>query len=351
MNTAVQYIVAILGFSLIIIVHELGHFLIAKASKIHVEEFFIGMGPKILKFKSKSGTLWGLSAIPVGGYNKISGMTEDEPIPEGKEKQAYYKKPLFIRFFVIIAGSFMNIIFAFIMLIVFFSSGIYQPVNKVDFVEANSPASFYNIQIGDEILYVNEIKINGWEDFSENVKKFPKENVEFTINRNGEELKINAVLGEKEGQGYLGISPKAEKIFLKPKEVIKESSIFYGNITVTYFKLFKQLFTGEIPFSQARPVSPIGVVSIFQQSAAMGIQNFILLVSLVSLILGFSNLIPILPLDGGHVVVMLIEAVRRRKLSKKAIMIYNNIGIAIFVLLIITGLFFDIFKPINISNM
>lgn len=351
MNTVFQYILAILGFSIIIIVHEFGHFIFAKINKIFVEEFFVGMGPKILKFKAKSGTLWGLSAIPVGGYNKISGMDRDEKVPEDKKDQVYYKKPFWVKFSVIFGGALMNVVFAVILIIIFFSMGIYSPANTIDFIEKNSPAQTYGLNINDKILYLNDTQIKNWDDFSINVKKYPDKDVIFKVLRDGEELSIKVKLGAKEGSGYLGISPKLEKVKLGFGGVIKETFKLVGNFTATYFKLLGMLFAGKLPFTEARPVSPIGLVAIFQQSAALGFQNFIMLVGLVSLILGFSNLIPLLPLDGGHIVIIIIEAIRKKPVSKKAFQIYSSIGLVIFIALFAIGFVFDIIKPINISNM
>ena len=351
MNIALQYILAIVGFSLIIIVHEFGHFIFAKINKIFVEEFFVGMGPKILKFKSKSGTLWGLAAIPVGGFNKIAGMDREEKVPEERKDQVYYNKPFWVKFSVIFGGALMNVVFAVLLIIIFFSMGTYSPANKIDFIEKYSPAEEYGLKINDEILYLNNTQITSWDDFSVNVKKYPGKSVSFTILREGKELKIDVKLGVKEGSGYLGISPKVEKIKMGFGGIIKETFKLTGDFVVSYFKLLGMLVTGQLSFAEARPVSPIGVVTIFQQSAAMGFQNYIMLVALVSLILGFSNLIPILPVDGGHIVINIIESIRKRPVSRRAVQIYSNIGLFIFISLFVVGFIFDIVKPININNM
>lgn len=351
MSIALQYIYALLAFSLIIIVHEFGHFIFAKVNKVHVEEFFIGMGPKLLKFKSRSGTLWGLSAIPVGGYNKISGMNREEEVPEGKEDKVFYKKSYWSKLSIIIGGAFFNVLFAFLLIFIFFSMGIYSATNKVDYVQEDSPAYTFGIKQYDEIIKIKDVEINNWEEFSENIKKYPGEKIALTIIRDNRQLEIEVVLGEKEGEGYLGISPAVEKQIPGFFQALKESFIFIGDFFVSFFKLLGMLFTGQLGFEQARPVSPIGLVSIFQQSASMGSQYFIMIIALVSLLLGFSNIIPLLPLDGGHIVVLTIEAVRRKPISKKAVQIYNSIGIVIFISLFLVGIVFDILKPINIMNM
>jgi regulator of sigma E protease len=351
MGMALQYIYALLAFSLIIIVHELGHFILAKINKVHVEEFFVGIGPKLLKFKSKSGTLWGLSAIPVGGYNKISGMNREEEIPAGREDKVFYKKPYWSKISIIVGGAFFNILFAFLLIFIFFSMGMYSATNKVDFIKEGSPAYVSGIQVYDEVIKIKDTEIRNWEEFSENIKKYPGENVSLQIIRDNELIEIKVMLGEKEGEGYLGISPSVEKQIPGFFKAIKESFKFIGDFFISYFKLLGMLFTGQLGFEQARPVSPIGLVSIFQQSASIGSQYFIMIIALVSLLLGFSNIIPLLPLDGGHIVVLTIEAIRRKPLSRKAVNIYNSIGIVIFISLFLVGIVFDILKPINIMNM
>lgn len=351
MNIAIQYILAILAFSIIIVVHEFGHFIFAKINGIFVEEFFIGMGPKILKFKTKSGTQWGLAAIPLGGYNKIIGMDRDEEVPLDKKDKVFYSKPFWVKFLVLNGGAFFNILFALILIIVFFNMGVFVPTNQVDYIENGSPAQIYGIQKGDKIVSINNIQINTWDDFSENVKKFPDKEVTFKIIRDGKEINIQVVLDNKDGIGYLGVSPTVEKQKMGFRKTLIESFRFLQDFIVSYFKLLGMLFTGGLSLEEARPVSPIGVVAIMQQSASMGLQFFVMMIALISLLLGFTNVIPLLPLDGGHIIVAISEAIIKRPLSKKAIQIYNSIGIVIFIALFLIGFMFDIFKPIDITNM
>ncbi|MEE8324316.1 MAG: M50 family metallopeptidase, partial [Candidatus Humimicrobiaceae bacterium] len=134
-------------------------------------------------------------------------------------------------------------------------------------------------------------------------------------------------------------------------QVLKESFVMTWDIITTYVKLFGKLFTGQIPFDQARPVSPIGVVSIFQQSISMGMQNFILFLALVSILIGFGNLLPILPLDGGNIVLLIVETIRKKPVPQKLLEVTNSIGIFLMVALLITGFVFDIISPFNLNNM
>ncbi|GAH82532.1 unnamed protein product, partial [marine sediment metagenome] len=148
-------------------------------------------------------------------------------------------------------------------------------------------------------------------------------------------MKLEVRLDNKEGQGYLGIGPRYIEEKLGFFKIVKESFRMTGNISVTYVKLFGMLFSGKIPFREARPVSPIGIVSIFQQSVSMGMQNFIFFVALVSILMGFGMLIPILPLDGGNIVLIIIEAIRRKAVPRKVLEIFNSIGIFILVSILI----------------
>lgn len=350
-NDILQYIYALLAFSFIIIIHEFGHFLFARISKVHVEEFFIGIGPKLLKFRAKSGTLWGLSAIPVGGYNKISGMNRDEAVPAGKEDRLFYKKPYWIKILIIIGGAFFNILFAFLLIFIFFNMGMEVGTNKIEYIQENSPAYIYGLKQYDEIIKINNTVINNWEELSENIKKFPNQKVQIIINRSNQHKEIEIVLEEKNGEGYLGISPITERQFPGVLKSLKETIKFIRDFIISYFKLLGMLFIGKLSFEQARPVSPIGLVSVFKQSASMGLQYFIMIIALVSLLLGFSNLIPLLPLDGGHILVLTIEAIRKRPLNKKAIQIYNATGMVIFISLFLIAIGFDIFRPFNFTGM
>jgi len=347
-----QYVLAIIGFSIIILVHEFGHFITARLSKMHVLEFFIGFGPKVLKFQSKkSGTMYGLSAVPIGGYNKILGFDRNENVSEALKDKVFYNKPFYKKFFVISGGGIFNIIFTVILIMVYLSMGIYAPTNVIDFIQPDSPAELYGFNQGDEVVGLNDHKIANWEDFSKFTKSYPGKEVTYTVIRDGKELKIEAELNNVNNEGFLGVGPRLVKVKMNFFQVVKESFIMTGTISATYIKLFGMLLAGKIPFAEARPTSPIGIISIFQQSAAMGFQNFVLFVALVSLLLAFGNFLPILPVDGGHLVIIIIEALRKKPVSRKALEVYNTIGIVLVVSILLIGFVFDIISPFKLPSM
>jgi regulator of sigma E protease len=347
-----QYILAIVGFSLIILVHEFGHFIFAKLGKIHVTEFFIGFGPKIIKTKPVPGkTQFGISAIPLGGYNKILGFDRSEPVPEELKNKVFYNKSFIKKFLVIGGGGLFNVIFAYILIAIFLSLGVFSPTNTINYIEPGSPAEAYGLQIGDEIVEIENNSIKTWESFSDTVKNYPDKNTNFKIERNGNIIELNIRLSSSEGKGYLGISPLMVKQKLGFWKIIGESGKMIWDFSVTYVKLFGKLITGKIPFEYARPTSPIGVISIFQQSAAIGLQNFILFVAMVSVLLAYGNFLPILPVDGGHLVIIIIEAIRKKPVSRKAVNIYSTLGMVFVISLLIVGFIFDIISPFNIQQM
>jgi len=346
-----QYILAIIGLSLIVIVHEFGHYSFARIGGIHVEEFFIGFGPKLFKFKDRRGTTYGISAIPVGGYNKLLGMDRNESVPPDMKDKSYHNKPFYKKLLVVIGGVGFNVIFAVILIGIFLSMGVFVPTTTIDFIQPEAPADISGFKIGDKVIALNDQKIESWDDFSAMTKKYPGKEVTYTVIRNGEEIKLEVKLNNVEGQGYLGISPGSVEEKLGFLEIVKESFKMTWDISITYVKLFGMLFSGKIPLSEARPVSPIGLVSLFQQFASISMQDFLFFVALVSILMGFGNLIPILPLDGGNIVLIIIEAIRRKPVPRKVLEIINSIGIFILVSILIVGFVFDIINPFNITNM
>jgi len=346
-----QYLLAILGLSLIIIVHEFGHFIFARAGRMYIHEFFIGFGPRLFKYKSKAGTVYGLKAIPVGGYVKVMGMDRNEIIPEDKEGMSYQGKPFYKKFFTIFGGAGFNVIFAIILIGIFLSMGTYEPGTTIDYIQPETPAEISGLQIGDKVIAIDGEKIGTWDEFAALTQSRPGEEVVYSIIRDGREIEVTPVLDTVEGAGYLGISPEYVRIYMSFPQVLKESFVMTWDIITTYVKLFGKLFTGQIPFDQARPVSPIGVVSIFQQSISMGMQNFILFLALVSILIGFGNLLPILPLDGGNIVLLIVETIRKKPVPQKLLEVTNSIGIFLMVALLITGFVFDIISPFNLNNM
>jgi regulator of sigma E protease len=350
-TTILQYILAVAGLSLIVFIHELGHFSMAKLGRIHVEEFFIGFGPKLFKFRDRKGTEYGVSIIPLGGYNKILGMDRNESIPPDLKDKAFHNKPFYKKFLVAAGGIIFNIVFAVLLIIIFLSMGVMAPTTTIDYIQPDAPAGTGGFEIGDRVVALEGQSVESWDDFSTLTKKYPGEEVTYTVIRGDSEIELKVKLDNVDGQGYLGIGPGYIEEKLGFAGTIKESLIITWDISVTYVKLFGMLFSGEIPLREARPVSPVGIVNIMQQTASLGIQNFIFFTALVSLLLGYGNMIPILPLDGGNIIFIIIESIRKKPVPRKLIEVANSVGLFILVSLLIIAFILDIIKPFDIMNL
>ncbi len=264
---------------------------------------------------------------------------------------SFHNKTFFRKILVIIGGAGSNTVFAVILIWIFLSMGVMAPTNTIETVIPETPADISGFKSGDRVVSLDGEKIESWDDFVRLNTSHPGEEVTYSIIRNGEEIDIPVELEDVEGEGFLGVSPGYIVERMGFGEIITEGFKMTWEIGTTYVKLFGMLFSGQLSFAEARPVSPVGIISIFQQSVAMGFQNFLLFIALVSIIVGFGNLIPLLPLDGGNVILTIVEGIRKRPIPIRVFEIINSIGIFIMISILIVGFVFDIINPFRISNM
>jgi len=344
-----SYLKAIIAFSLIIIVHEFGHFIAGKLSKIEVLEAALGLGPKLFKTKIKD-TIYAICCIPVGGYVKFLGQDPLENIPLEKRGVAFRYKSIKKRFLTVIAGPLFNYITAILLLAIAINMGIYFGTTKIEDVLANTPAQEAKFMAGDEIIRINGEEVETWDDITEIISEHPGEKLEFQVKRDGMITILYPRLTKKEGSGFLGIATVVEKRrvpFLKALVMGAESTIM---TSYHFLVAIPMLIIGKIPLEYARPISPIGVVKLIAQTdITYGIQSFLQLLGMMSVIIAIGNLIPILPLDGGHILFMIIEKVIGKKVNPKVIIAVSNIGTLILIVIFLFAFYLDIFSPIDIS--
>lgn len=298
-------IAAILLFGVIVFIHELGHFLLAKKAGIRIHEFAVGMGPKLYS-KQKGETLYSIRLLPLGGYCAMEG--EDG---ESTDPRSFGQKSILQRASVLFAGPFFNIVLAVILLIpVFMYMG--APSTTLGQIIPDSPASAVGLEVNDKIVNINGHEINSWEDVVSNLHSSEGKEVQITVDRDGE-LKVFDVTPEKNAEGnyVIGIAYKPERSFFgsigsaftTTVEMTKQMIIFVG-----------QLFTGSVPGGVENAVTgPVGVISIVSDQASKGIFNLMYIGSVISLNLGILNLLPIPALDGGRLVMLAIEGIRGGK--------------------------------------
>lgn len=324
-------VIFLLGF--LVFIHEGGHFLAARAFKVKVEEFSIGFGTKILKKQGKD-TLYTIGCIPFGGYVKMTGETE-----RSEEEGAFNKAKIWHRIIIVAAGAIVNIVFA---IILFFFLSLFSGYNISTTVSEILPESKENIseiEVGDKILEINNKKIRLKSDITKALQDSNGSTVKVLLERNNEEIEVEVKPTEySEGVYILGIqvalidSNWNQKIYYAFWETID----FIESIGES----LKLLFTGNIKMEQM--TGPIGISEIVVKSS--GIYNFIYLLCLVSLSLGVTNLLPIPALDGGRIVLLIIEGIRGKALKEEIELGIQSMGFLLLILLSLYVSYKDILR-------
>ncbi len=337
--------ILILGF--IVFVHEFGHFTWAKLTGVYVYEFSIGMGPKLLSKKGKE-TEYCLRAIPIGGFCSLAGedVSDDDlkKIPKNKRLQ---DKNCFQRFLIMFFGAGNNFISA--ILILFFMALIWGGNTmdaKISSVEKDYPAYQAGIRKGDLVKEINGKKISTTDDISLYlVVADPKKETTFVVSRDGKDYTYKVkpkVVKEDDKTTYVyGIGLKTEK-----------TKGFVNAITYTFKKtasMFKQmgvtvayLFTGGIKLSQLS--GPVGIYSVVGEQSKAGIASVLYLVAFLSINVGFINLLPLPAFDGGHILFIIIEAIKGSPVNPELEAKIHTVGLILLLLLMVIVTFNDILR-------
>ncbi|MFQ8601503.1 MAG: RIP metalloprotease RseP [Anaerovoracaceae bacterium] len=327
-------IYAIIIFCILIFVHELGHFIVAKACGVKVNEFSIGMGPAFFK-RQKGETLYALRIFPIGGFCAMEGEDEDSD-----DERAFNNKPAWQRACVLAAGAFMNLLTAVVLLIIIaFWSG--QPTTTVDKVLEDSPAYTAGIEQGDKIVSINGKDVNEWNDVIEIIGPSKDDKAEISVLRDGTEVNITSqlVYDEEAGRNKVGISPTSEhNLGASIVTGVKNT----GNMTVMMYDILKKLITGEV---SAKELSgPVGIVYAVNDSAKAGIIYVVYLSALLSLNLAVMNLLPFPALDGGRLLFLLIRKITGRRVTDEMEGRIHFIGIMLLMLLMVYVTWNDIVR-------
>lgn len=334
----ITLISSLLVFLLVVMLHEFGHFSIAKLSGIKVNEFSIGMGPKIYQ-KQKGETFYSLRALPVGGYVAMEGEEENSHDP-----RAFNNVSIVKRMAVVLAGAFMNFVLAFIAFTLIFSIVGYG-TSEIEKVISNSPADKAGIQSGDLIIKINENNVKDIYDINSIISKNQKEEMDFQINREGNILNVKMKPEYSvENQMYLiGITSKLDHSILKSISLGANRTLEMSKLIL---KSIKMMFSGS--FKMEYLSGPVGVVQLIGSESSKGFLNFLQILGLISVNLGVFNLLPIPALDGGKFLFLLIEALRGKPIDEKIEQGLSLIGISLlFSLMIYVTIFNDIGRLFN----
>ncbi len=349
MNFLITLLILFIILSVIIIVHEFGHFIAAKKGGVYIDEFSLGMGPQLLKYKpKKSETTYSLRAFPIGGF--VSMAEKEDPSNKAiKKNQVLENKSFGRKLLVLINGILFN---CFLAIFLFFVSGLLygRPVSEpvINKVVEGMAAEKAGLESGDKILEVNGVKINTWDDFllEASAKKLKDEYIFKVEKSNGDIKEYNLVpeVQEVEGQEVkvFGIQSSGTTYYKGFKNaVIYAFEGFYTNFK-TIFKILGNLFTGEVPVKSLS--GPVGIYSLVDSVKSQGINTLLYLTAYLSINVAIINLIPIPVFDGGRVLILLIEKITKRKSSENLEAILNYVGFALMILLMLYVTFNDIIR-------
>lgn len=377
------FIVAIL---VVVMIHESGHFLVAKLFGFKAPQFFVGFGPTLWSFK-RGETEYGVKAIPAGGFVKIVGMNPYEEVPPQDQPRSYPNKPRWQRALLLVAGSATHWVIAFVVLFVTALTLGFptdQLSTNVAVVETQTPAGQAGFEPGDRIAGAEGVAFDSWPEIRRFIQNHPGEQVDFRVERDEEMVEVTATIGkaifskngelvvsEQDGElrsprsgeevlGFLGVSPELVYESYSVTGAVAEAGQLTWTVTVDSVKaipkVFVPVFNGELwgalSGEEERTVDgPIGVVGagrIAGESVQTG--NYLRLIGLIvgfTIIVGILNLLPLPPLDGGHLAVVAYEAITGRTVDIRKLIPVAAAVISFFVLLFLAVLYLDIARPLE----
>ncbi|NIR48653.1 RIP metalloprotease RseP [candidate division KSB1 bacterium] len=351
--TSIISFIFVLG--LLIFVHEFGHFITAKMVGIRVERFSLGFPPRMIG-KKIGETDYCISWLPLGGYVKMAGMVDETMNTDIRgEPWEFQSKPIWQRVIVISAGSFMNILTAVVIyaMLVYFV-GMVQGTEgtKVGEVLEGRPAEAIGLQQGDVITAVDGQPVSTWQELTEIIHSKPGTEIQIKWQRNGQTITktVTPELQEEREIGLIGIAPELVYQKFGLIESFKYGVVNSYQTIAQILKALKLIVTGEIEFKEAIG-GPITIFQLTGESAKRGIDTLLMFTAFISLNLGFFNLLPFPVLDGGHLVFLAIEGIRRKPLSVKTKVVIQQIGMAFLLALMIFVIFNDIRRWDQLKNL
>jgi regulator of sigma E protease len=343
------FITFLIVLSILVFIHELGHFTVARLLGVKVYVFSIGFGKKLIT-KQWKGTQWTFSLIPLGGYVKMKGQEDLNPALANNDSDSYNTKTPFQRILILLAGPAANFLLAFVVYILIGLLGNNHLSPTIGKVVENSPAAIAGLKVNDEILKINETEIKTWDDLSTIIKNSDGV-LKLYIKRDN---KLRAIIikpkisdsqnmfKEKIQKKMIGIAPapKIVTIYYSPLEAISFGYDKTLEASKMIFLGVQKLIQGIVPSSEIGGVISIGtIISDASQSSFVALLT---IMALVSVNLGVLNLLPIPALDGGHIMFNLYEMITRRKPSDSVLVYMTVVGWVLLLSLMALGMYNDI---------
>ncbi len=342
----------------LIIGHELGHYWVARWFGVGAEAFSIGFGKEIAGWTDKRGTRWKIGLLPLGGYVKFIGDSDatsttdhSAQLSPDQRRQSFHLRPPWQRILIVLAGPVTNFIIAILIFAAFFAvAGMPRTANLVSEVKAGSAAQAAGIKPGDRIIGMADRTIASFEDLTDFVQLRPAEKIDVSVERAGRTLVLSATLDAVEqsnrfGQhfriGQLGVLGSRHVAVPVPAiRLIPEAVAATVKTTRSMADGLWQIVSGRRSVKDLG--GPLRMAQIAGQQASLGLYEFVLLIAIFSINLGFINLLPIPMLDGGHLLLYSIEAVRRRPVSEQVVEWAFRGGLAFLLALLLVATFNDL---------
>ncbi len=337
-NTVYPVLIAILFFEFIIVIHEGGHFIAAKLMKIKVNEFAIGMGPKVFSFK-KGETKYSLRWIPFGGYCAMEGESE-----ESDKDGSFSTKSVGARFFVVIAGAVMNLILGFIIIFCLICSQNLVGTATVAQFDDNAKSAACGLQVGDEIKSIDGMRIYTSTDVQTGLSRSRDGKVEMVVLRDGKtvDLSVQFEMDDFEGTPVINMDFWLLGKEKTPLNVISNAGNVFVSYTRMVFLSVHDLIAGTYGVSDLS--GPVGAVSVVSNAVKASAYSAFKIMALLTINIGLFNLFPLPALDGWRLFLLIGEGITKKKLPPKWEYAINGIGLALLLALMAFVTFSDITK-------
>jgi regulator of sigma E protease len=353
--------------TVVVFVHELGHFLIARWCGVRILVFSIGFGRELLGFTDRHGTRWKIAAVPLGGYVKFFGDENVASVPDRatvaamsdqERNESFFHQSLGKRAAIVAAGPIANFILAVVIFAAVFAAyGRPDNVARVDAVEADSAASAAGFRPGDIVIAIDDRPIKSFTDMQRVVRAHPDQKIQVEIERDGRFLTVAAVptlkevpdnFGKIHRFGILGIQGPRDRIKVGPIEAVGYGAQETWSIIDETFSYLYRMVTGRESADQLG--GPVGIALMSGEAAKLGFDVLIRWVAAISVSIGLLNLFPIPLLDGGHLLFYGLEGLRGRPLSERTQEIGFRIGFAIVLMLLVFATYNDIPRLLTVFH-
>ncbi len=343
-------IIAILVIGFLILVHELGHFMVAKAHKVRVETFSLGFGPRLFGW-SRGGTEYIVCAVPLGGYVKMAGEEAGEKKSGARDE--FMSQTPWTRMQIIAAGPLMNVLLTYVLLFLLLCTGIQVAAPCVGSLMDGYPAKAAGLQPGDQIRAISGQAVKQWADMTDLISASQGRPLLFTIDRNGQTLEVPITPKTEETRNIFGNPIRACMIGITPGDsfVIERHAVLpsialagektWDLLDLTY-RMLGAIVMGKV--SAKNIGGPLLIAQMAGKQAKAGLPSLLSFMALISINLAALNLLPIPVLDGGHLLFLLLEFVRRKPISERVQEWAQKVCFALLILLMVFASYNDLLR-------